>query len=88
MSTLAPEQPRASNVEIREHMLIVKLEDAREIHVPLECFPRLRDATEGQRANWRLVGRGIGVHWPDLDEDISVRGLLAPTMMVPEKKTA
>lgn len=88
MSTLAPEQPRASSVEFRGDMLVAHLEDGREVHVPLEWFPLLRDATASQRANWRLVGRGIGVHWPELDEDISVRGLLAPTVMVPEKKTA
>jgi len=58
-------------------MLRIELADGREISVPLEWFPSLRDATEAQRSNWRLIGRGVGIHWEDLDEDISVAGLLA-----------
>lgn len=50
------------------------------LHVPLEWFPRLRDGTPEQRNNWELIGRGVGIHWPDLDEDLSVRGLLAPAV--------
>lgn len=57
-------------------MLRVTLADGRELAVPLEWFPRLRDATEKQRGNWRLIGRGQGIHWPDVDEDLSVAGLL------------
>jgi hypothetical protein len=53
--------------------------DGREISVPLEWFPRLRDASDEQRANWRFIGRGHGIHWPDIDEDISVQGLLRLT---------
>jgi hypothetical protein len=53
------------------------LADGREVLVPLAWFPRLRDATSAQRANWRLIGGGVGVHWPDIDEDISVESLLA-----------
>ncbi len=52
------------------------LSDGREISVPLEWFPRLRDATPKQRKNWRLIARGIGIHWEDVDEDISVASLL------------
>jgi hypothetical protein len=52
------------------------LADGRELAVPLEWFPRLRDATPEQRSNWRLIGRGQGIHWADVDEDISVAGLL------------
>jgi len=44
--------------------------------VPLECFPRFRDATPETRKRWELIGRGLGIHWPDLDEDLSVAGLL------------
>ena len=54
----------------------VRLSDSREVAVPLERFPRLRDATPEQRAHWRLIGRGIGIHWEDVDEDISVSSLL------------
>jgi len=57
-------------------MLHVQLLDGREISVPLEWFPKLRDATEKQKANWRLIGKGVGIHWEDMDEDLSVAGLL------------
>lgn len=53
------------------------LADGREVSVPLAWFPRLRDATPAQRNNWRLIGGGVGVHWPDVDEDISAESLLA-----------
>lgn len=59
-----------------EDMLNVQFSDGQEIKVPLEWFPRLRDATREQRDNWRLIGKGVGIHWEDLDEDISVAGLL------------
>jgi len=54
----------------------VQLSDGREIIVPLEWFPSLRNATDEQRNKWRLIGKGVGIHWEDLDEDISVAGLL------------
>ena len=57
--------------------LQARLADGREVSVPLAWFPRLRDATPAQRANWRLIGGGVGVHWPDVDEDISAESLLA-----------
>lgn len=66
----------ATNVQFDEDMLNVQFSDGREIKVPLEWFPRLRDATAEQRNNWRLIGKGVGIHWEDLDEDISVAGLL------------
>lgn len=56
--------------------LVVLLADGREISAPLEWFPKLRDANKRQRADWRLIGRGVGIHWNILDEDISVSGLL------------
>ncbi len=58
-------------------MLHVRLLDGREVSVPLEWFPRLRDANEGQRKNWRLIGRGIGIHWDDVDEDISIASIMS-----------
>jgi hypothetical protein len=64
------------NVENDDAMLRVTLADGRELAVPLEGFPRLRDATPQQRRKWRLIGRGLGIHWPDIDEDISVASLL------------
>ena len=64
------------NVQFDANSLRVQLSDGREIAVPLEWFPSLRDATDAQRNKWRLIGKGVGVHWDTLDEDISVQGLL------------
>jgi len=66
----------AVEVHTDDALLRVTLADGRELAAPLEWFPRLRDATPEQRANWRLIGHGQGIHWPDIDEDISVSGLL------------
>jgi hypothetical protein len=82
MSTSVPEQPRAVNVTFQEGELAVHLEDGRTVLVPLEWFPKLRDATDAQLASYRLVGQGIGIHWPELDEDLSVRGLLLPEVAI------
>ena len=66
----------AVDVVVTESSLLMQLADGREISAPLEWFPRLRDATEAQRKNWRLIGPGIGIHWPEIDEDISVSSIL------------
>ena len=68
--------PAAIDVVVTGDALRVTLSDGREVSAPLEWFPRLRDATAEQRREWRLIGRGRGIHWAGLDEDISVRGLL------------
>ena len=68
--------PVAVGVDISDTMLRLTLSDARELAVPLAWFPRLQDATPEQRQNWHPIGRGHGLHWPDVDEDISVRALL------------
>jgi len=78
MSTSVPERPRAVSVSTADGELVVQLEDGRSVHVPLEWFPKLRDATAAQLADYRLIGHGVGIHWPQLDEDLSVRGLLMP----------
>ena len=78
MSISAPSHPHAASVEFTEDALVVHLVDGRTLAVPLEWFPRLRYATPEERADWRLIGRGVGIHWERLDEDISVRGLLTP----------
>jgi len=57
-------------------MMHVLLQDGREVSVPLEWFPTLRNASDKQRTHWRLIGNGVGIHWPDIDEDISVAALL------------
>jgi len=78
MSTLAIEiqVARAERAYVTEDALTVDLDDGRTISVPLAWYPRLLNATTSERNNWRLIGRGEGVHWPDLDEDISVENLL------------
>jgi hypothetical protein len=78
MSTLAS-KPVADVVDVActDDELIVTLVDGRRVSAPLAWFPRLLRATPKQRCNWRLIGRGVGVHWEDVDEDISVRTLLA-----------
>lgn len=79
MNTLAfnIETPYAINVQITEDTITVDLSDGRTISAPLAWFPRLEYADSEKRANWRLIGKGQGIHWEDLDEDISVYGLLA-----------
>ena len=65
-----------TDVSFDPEMLQVSLSDGREIRVPLEWFPTLRDASPEERLHWRLIGKGIGIHWPGLDEDLSLEGLL------------
>ena len=73
--TIDPD-PTAVEAEVSDDALRIVLSDGRELSAPLAWFPRLRDAAPEHRRNWRLVGRGRGLHWPDLDEDVSVRALL------------
>ncbi len=68
--------PHAIDVAIDESAVHFVLADGREISAPLEWFPRLRDATPKQRLNWRLIGKGIGVHWPEIDEDVAVATIM------------
>jgi hypothetical protein len=78
MSTLAIKvEPKVVDLSFTSDALKVILADGREISAPLEWFPRLRDANDKQRKNWRLIGKGIGIHWEDIDEDISIKSLLA-----------
>jgi hypothetical protein len=73
---VSPPQARARAVEFVPDALVVHLENGRSLTVPTEWFPRLREATPEQQSRWRLIGPGTGIHWSDLDEDISVAGLL------------
>ena len=66
----------AIDVAVTDERLIVTLADGRELSAPLAWFPRLSEATAEQRQKWRLIGRGRGIHWPEVDEDISVASLL------------
>lgn len=79
MSILAVEIeiPFAVDVHSTEDTLTVDLSDGRTISVPLGWYPRLEHASPEERMNWRFIGKGQGIHWADLDEDISVEGLLA-----------
>jgi hypothetical protein len=67
---------QAQNVSVTHDELIVTLSDGRTISAPLAWYPRLWHGTMAERNNWRLIGKGEGIHWEDLDEDISVEGLL------------
>ncbi len=75
-SIVSPPAARARRVTFASDTFTVELEDGRALSVPLEWFPRLRDATGPERDEWQLIGQGQGIHWPALDEDISVAGLL------------
>lgn len=79
MSTLTIEIqiPLVQDVSVTEESLTVDLTDGRTVSVPLVWYPRLFHATQEERSNWRLIGKGEGVHWPDIDEDISVQNILA-----------
>ncbi len=77
ISAVEIEVPKAENVRVTKDTLSVDLSDGRTISVPLEWFPRLVHAAPEERNNWRLIGRGHGIHWENIDEDISVEGLLA-----------
>jgi hypothetical protein len=76
-SRVETETPSAQDVTATEDTLSVDLSDGRTISVPLAWFPRLVHASPAERRNWRLIGRGQGIHWEDVDKDISVDGLLA-----------
>ena len=79
MNTLAVEirVPEALNVSLTDDTLSVDLSDGRSISVPIAWFPRLLHSSEQERNNWRLIGKGQGIHWEDIDEDISIEGPLA-----------
>lgn len=66
----------AKHVEVTDEEIVAYLKDGRTVSVPLGWSWRLSEATPGQRANFRMIGAGEGIHWPDVDEDISIRGML------------
>lgn len=78
MNASRAEQPAASAVAVKiaSDALSVELDDGRTVTVPLGWYPRLAHASSRERQNWRLIGSGEGIHWPDLDEDASVKGIL------------
>ena len=78
MNTLLDESRAVAgeNVKVTADTLLVELSDGRTITAPLAWFPRLQHGTAKERSHWRFIGRGEGIHWPDLDEDISIEGLV------------
>lgn len=76
MTTSGSDAERVKDVRFGRDTLSVDLADGRTITVPLSWYPRLLQATPAQRANWQIAGAGFGIHWPDLDEDLSTEGLL------------
>lgn len=76
MNTVVSNEPRIQTVRVTSDEIIAHLMDGRVISVPLAWSWRLSDAKPSQRANWRLIGDGQGVHWPEIDEDLSVEGML------------
>ncbi len=85
MSTLPVRiEALAVDVTFSDNALHVVLADGRELSAPLDWFPRLRRATAKQRKKWRLIGDGVGIHWPDVDEDISVDSLFAQRLPGPQ----
>jgi hypothetical protein len=78
-SSVVEASTRAMAVEVTQDELVVSLTDGRKVVVPLAWFPRLLHATEAQRNAWELLGDGVGIHWDEIDEDLSVAGLLRGT---------
>ncbi len=71
------EIPSIEDVSVTEDTLSIDLSDGRTVSVPTAWYPRLTHATPNEKKNWRLIGRGHGIHWEDIDEDISIESLLA-----------
>lgn len=76
-SAIEAQVPWAEDVSVTEDALGVELSDGRTVWAPLAWYPRLVHGSKAERANWKLIGNGVGIRWPDLDEDVSVEGLLA-----------
>lgn len=79
MTTLAVniELSNIYNVDVTDDTLTIELDDGRTVSVPIAWYPRLQYATKEEKNNWRLIGNGRGIHWPSIDEDISIEGILA-----------
>ncbi len=90
MSAVFPENEKVADVSFDEDALSVRLKDGRTISVPLAWYPRLFHATTQQRLNWKIAGGGYGIHWPDIDEDLSTEALLrgAPAPLAREPHEA
>ncbi len=87
MSTAASNDPRITAIEVTDDTIAAQLADGRTVSVPLAWSWRLADATPEQRNNFEIIASGEGVHWPDVDEDISARGMLQGVPAPPPKQT-
>ncbi len=88
MNTVASSEPRMMAMNVTEDTIFAELEDGRTVSVPLAWSWRLSEATTEQRKNFEIIGNGEGAHWPDIDEDISIRGMLSGVPARPPKKQA
>ena len=88
MNTAGSSEPRMLAMNVTEDLIIAELEDGRTISVPLAWSWRLSEATPEQRNNFEIIGNGEGAHWPDIDEDISIRGMLTGVPARPPKRQA
>jgi len=86
MNTVVSSDPRMKTMNVTEDLIIAELEDGRIISVPLAWSWRLSEATLEERDNLEIIGNGEGAHWPDIDEDISIRGMLSGVPARPPKK--
>ena len=76
ISAVRKQEPMAVDVKFDASTMRVRLLDGREMGIPLAWFPKLQQATPAQRKRWRLIGKGVGIHWDSIDEDLSVSALL------------
>jgi hypothetical protein len=88
MNIVAHDTPRLMNMQVTDDVITAQLMDGRTISVPLARSWRLSEATPEQRSNFEIIGNGLGVHWPDIDEDISVAGMLHGIPARPRKALA
>ena len=86
MNTAVSSEPRIMAMRVTDDSIVAELEDGRTISVPLASSWRLSEATPEERNNFEIIGNGEGVHWPDVDEDISARGMLSGVPARPPKK--
>ena len=86
MNTAASSEPRIVALEVTEDTLVAQLADGRTVSVPLAWSWRLANATPAQRNHFEIIGTGEGIHWPDIDEDISARGMLQGVPACPPKQ--
>jgi len=83
MNSSHPNEPLAKSVRLApDGLIFVELVDGRVIAARYDTFSRLKKASDKQRTNWRLIGDGVGIHWPDVDEDLSTEGLLRDALLV------